>query len=109
MPKYYYSKTNTTQDEQEALGVWNTGEGHDNRGYGIIMNSSQVRFFKDGQHKANLNKSGGPTMPTKSGLSSLLGEGFNKFFSGDAPAGTSNTNNAIAYLNANKNGLFPGI
>ena len=105
MPKYYYSKTNTTQDEQEALGV----NSNDHLGYGIIMNGSQVRFFKDGQHKVNLNKSGNILMP--SGLSSLLGNdnNFNKFFNGDKPAGDSNTNNAIAYLNANKNGLFPGI
>ena len=99
MPKYYYSKSNSSQDEQEALSS----------NYAIIMNGSQVRFFKDKNHKINLNKSGGPAMPTKSGLSSLLGNDFNKFFSGDAPAGTSTSNNAIAYLNANKNALFPGM
>ena len=100
MPKYYYSKSNSSVDEQEALSS----------NYAIIMNGSQVRFFKNQDHKVNLNKSGGPAMPTKSGLSSLLGgTNFNNFFSGDAPAGTSTSNNAIAYLNANKNALFPGM
>ena len=94
MPKYYLRKGNGETDQNIAEAPTTD--------YAILMNSSQVRFFKDGHHIINLNWSGTPMpLPAKSIFANKLSTNFNKFFNGDSPAGTGVTNNAFAYMRSN--------
>lgn len=93
MSKFYLSKSNSSTDQSTAQAS--------STDYAILLNSSQVRFFKNGTHIKNLNYDG-YSQPTKSKFSSL-GTAFTKFFSGDNPGGTSANNNAFAYMTANTN------
>ena len=96
MPKFYLSKSNSSTDQSTAQAS--------STDYAILLNSSQVRFFKNGTHIKNLNY-GGYSQPTKSQFSGL-GSEFTKFFSGDNanPVVTANTN-AFAYMRANANNI----
>lgn len=102
MSKYYLSDSNSATDQSVAQSM-----SERDPGYAILLNSSQVRFFKNGTHIKNLNWSGGYSQPTKSKFSSL-GTAFTKFFSGDNPGGTSASNNAFSYMSANKNDAVVG-
>lgn len=103
MSKYYLSDSNSATDQSVAQSS--------STDYAILMNQTQVRFFKSGNHKGNLNH--GLSMDTNMKTSNLqsvaktkfqsLGTAFTKFFSGDNPGGTSANNNAFAYMAANTN------
>ena len=91
MPKYYLNDSNSEEDQRIAESQ--------STDYAIIMNSSQVRFFKNGNHIDNFNWNNNYSQPTKSKFSNL-GTKFTRFFSGDNANPDSN-NNAFAYMKAN--------
>jgi len=103
MAKFFYSKSNDTQQALQS-------------DYGIILNSSSVKFYKNKDLKATLSGVNVTSMPTAQNICSKLPNGvkgrftqyFNNIDSDPTPAGTNLSNNAFAYIKVNTN-LSDGI
>lgn len=83
--KFYLSKTNDTNQASQSERA-------------IILNGSQVKFYRNNDNVKNLN--GSYAEPTKSQFINL-GTGFTKFFSGNNPGADNANTNAFAYMKAN--------